>query len=122
MTRNPARSLRALLVLGMVAAAAGAHHYRVAGDEQALYDLAVNIIDEQNAEDPLPMPEEGPEADVEIETFCSYRYILFGEKSGKIRLIIKPREHAPVDKMTPIVYLCEEVDGQWTDIESYSEH
>ena len=121
--RHLPKRLRILFaILAISVSAAAAHTLRLHHDENTLAAYGRAIIEQINAEDPLPVDEAGPEADIELETFCSYAYIIAGKKTGKIRMIIKPRSHAPIQKMTPICYICDYQEGAWHQVESYSEH
>ena len=114
------KRLRGLLVLlGLCALGGVAHYGRVWYYERQLLDIAHELVDEANREDPLPMAEEGPQADVEIRVMCSFAYLVFGPMTGKISLIIKPRAHAPDMNIGGIEYVYVHQDGQWERWESY---
>lgn len=115
--------LRALTaIMALLAAVYIVHTARVWHYENGLRACAMEIIEEVNAEDPIPVSDEGPEADVEVEVTCAFEHILFGEKAGKVRLIVRPRPHAPVQESYAICHIFSYVDGQWKEVESYHEH
>ena len=109
-------------MLFFVMACSAAHSVRVWHYEELLTDLGENLVNETNEADSRPVPEEGPQADVEIEVHVAMEYLVFGELSGKIRLLVTPREHAPIDESFVIAYICVFQDGAWKDVESYHEH
>ncbi len=119
---RPTRLVILCSILALSVTAGAAHFVRVHHDEDTLLEYGRAIVEQANAEDPVPVSEAGPEADVELEAYCSYAYLVAGKKTGKIRMILKPRPHAPVQKMTPICYICDYQEGAWRQVESYSEH
>ncbi|MFO7775151.1 MAG: hypothetical protein R6W89_05075 [Candidatus Hydrogenedentota bacterium] len=115
--------LKVLLVILALCLLGGTfHHGRVMYHENKLTEIGEDIVREINEEDPRPVPEEGPQADVEIEATCAFAYLVFGEMSGKVRLITLPREHAPIDEPYVIAYEFEREDGEWAQTNSYHEH
>jgi hypothetical protein len=113
------RLILLLVVLALVVAGGITHYGRIWYYERQLLRIAQEIVAEANRNDPLPIPEEGPEADVEIKVSCSFAYLLFGPKTGKITLIIKPRPHASNARIRGIVYLYRHDAGAWEKVESY---
>lgn len=113
------RLILLLLVLALVVAGGITHYGRVWYYERQLLRIAQEIVTEANRNDPLPMSAEGPEADVEIKVSCSFAYLLFGPKTGKITLIIKPRPHASNARIRGLVYLYRHDAGAWEEVESY---
>jgi hypothetical protein len=123
--RSRAGLLRAGVLVLLLAALGGGglyQHFRVRHHEALLHDLGREIVAEGNREDPRPMPAEGPEADVAIETTCSWEYLFWGEPTGKVRLVVTPHAHAPVQEPFAICYIYAMEDGQWHNTESYLEH
>ncbi|HIJ66058.1 MAG TPA: hypothetical protein HPP77_08915 [Candidatus Hydrogenedentes bacterium] len=108
-------------VLAVLIAVAAFYHIRTWYYERQLVQLARTLVDEANENDPLPMPEEGPEADVEVKVNCSFDYLIFGPKTGKISLLIKPRAHAPKTYIGGVSYVYRHIDGEWQLEESYHE-
>ena len=124
-TRSRLAKWRLIVLIGVlvcITAAGAAHTVRVRYHEGLLLQLGHEIVEEYNETDPIPVSEEGQEADVEIETHCAFEYLVFGEMSGKIRLIVTPRPHAPVQEEFAIAYICVYEDGKWRYVESYHEH
>lgn len=107
-----------LSLLALMTAAAVAHHVRVAYYERQLERLAQDLIAEINRNDPLPLPEEGPEADVEIRTYCAFSNLVFGEKTGKVVLEVKPRPHARDQHPQQVVYFFAHEKGSWRQTDS----
>lgn len=110
-----------LSILFIVLVAGGAFYVRTWLYEQDLRRLARDIVEEVNREDFLPMPEEGPEAGVEVNVTCSFEYLFFGPATGKITLIIKPRPHAGETRIGGISYVYAYKNGEWVEQESYHE-
>jgi hypothetical protein len=111
-----------LILLGVVATGGAVHAARVHYLEEALIAEAHDIVEQINAEDPLPVPEEGPEANVEFEATCAFKYLVVGEKSGKVSMIVKPRPHAPVQETYVICYTFDYGANGWVQTGSYHEH
>ena len=109
-------------VMAALAALLIVHTGRVWYYEHGLRVCAMSIIEKVNAEDPIPVSEEGPEADVDIEVTCGFEHVVFGEKTGKVRLVVRPRPHAPIQETYAICHIFEYVDGHWEETESYHEH
>ncbi len=109
-------------ILVFVIVCGTAHSLRVRHYEVLLTDLGKDLVHQTNEADPRPVPEEGPQADVEIEVHVAMEYLVFGELSGKIRLLVTPHEHAPIDESFVIAYICVFQNGAWKDVESYHEH
>lgn len=115
--------LKVLLVILALCLVVGTfHHGRVMYHENELTEIGKDIVREINEEDTRPMPEEGPQADVEIEATCAFEYLVFGDMSGKVRLITIPRDHAPIDEPYVIAYEFVRENGQWEQTHSYHEH
>ena len=106
-------------VLGVVAAAGAVHRGQIVYYERQLRSIAHALVEEANENDPRPVPELGPEADVEIDVTCSFEHLFYGEKTGKIILYIKPRAHAPETTIGSIEYVYVHRDGEWQLVESY---
>jgi len=109
-------------ICAVLAVVGVAHYARTWYHERQLTQLAYSIIDDTNCEDPLPLSEFGPEADVEIQVTCSYKYLLFGDMTGKITLTALPRPHAPIRERVGISYIYAYDNGAWKSVESYGEH
>lgn len=119
---EPAGGKRLTLLLTLLSLTAGggiAHYGRTWYYERQLLRIAQEIVEEVNRTDPLPVPEEGPEAEVDIKVICSYDYLLFGPKTGKITLIIKPRPHARNRGISRIEYTYRHIGGAWKQVESW---
>ncbi len=114
------RMLVGLLLFVLVGGSA--HSLRVRHHEKLLVELGKTLVNQTNERDERPIPEEGPEADVAIEVHFAQEYLVFGEKSGKIRLLVTPREHAKVKDPFVIAYLCTFEKGKWKEVESHHEH
>ena len=115
--------LKVLLVIMVLCLVGGTvHHGRVMHYENELTEIGENIVHEINEQDPRPVPEEGPQADVEIEATCAFAYLVFGDMSGKVRLITIPREHAPIQEPYVIAYEFVRENGEWAQTHSYHEH
>lgn len=113
------RRLTLLLAVFVLLAVFGTvHHVRTWYYERQLLQLGRGIVQEGNRTDPFPMPAEGPEADVAIKVNCSFAYLFFGPKSGKVTLIIRPRPHARETGVGGITYLYQHEGGEWRLVES----
>ncbi len=108
-----------LLAIGMGAVA---HVVRVAHHEERLTEIGHEIVEQYNEDDPRPVPEIGPEADVEIMAKCLFEHVVFGEMRGIVRLVATPRSHAPVDEKFVITHEYVYEDGAWRFANSYLEH
>jgi hypothetical protein len=115
---------RLILLLGvliLVAAVGAFHHLRTWYYERELMQMAKAIVDDYNANDPVPVSPEGPEADVDVNVTASRQYLLFGPMTGKITLTIIPRPHAPDLRIGGVSYVYDRVGDEWKLIESYHE-
>jgi hypothetical protein len=110
------------LVLVLLLGAGVFQRVRVAHHEATLRNLGREIVAEQNRFDGRPMPPQGPEAEVVIETTCSWEYLFWGDPVGKVRLVVTPNPHAPAQEPFAICYIYEFADGEWYNTESYLEH
>ena len=106
-------------VLSLVIVAGALHKVRVWRFERELEQIGLEQIEEQNKTDPLPVPEEGPEADVEIIVTCAFENIFFGNAVGKVTLIVQPRSHAPNQDTQELSYVYARDGDGWRLIESY---
>ena len=106
-------------ILGLCVLGYGAHWIRVQHYERQLVEIANGLVDEANREDPLPMPEAGPEADVEIQVMCRFEYLVVGKPHGRINLILHPRAYAPETGLSGIEYLYVRENGAWRQTDSY---
>lgn len=125
MKQNKLAVWRLRMLVGLllfVLAGGAAHSLRVRHHEKLLVELGIALVNQTNERDDRPIPEEGPEADVEIEVHFAQEYLVFGEKSGKIRLLVTPNEHAKVKQPFVIAYLCAFENGKWKEVESHHEH
>jgi len=123
---GPARGLHwrltVLLAIMVALAVAGVVHLDVVRYYEAqLHDIAVGLVEAENAADKEPLSEQGPEAWVEIDTTVSFAYVLFGEKTGKITLTIHPYPHAKVQDLGGISYIYAHEGGEWKQEMSYHE-
>ena len=116
---NPKRLIGLVSVLVIVAVFAGWHVWRVARYTRQLVRIGHELVEEENRNDPRPMPAEGPEADVEVSASCTFAYLVFGSVTGKVTLTIKPRPHAPYTRIGGVAYEYRRVDGAWESTESY---
>ncbi len=108
-------------VFAVVCVGAAAHSVRVYLYEQELLALGEEIIAKYNEEDGPPGPE-GPDADVHIDTFCEFEYVVFGDLTGRVRLVATPRPHAPIQEEFVIAYEFARKNGEWEERSSYHEH
>lgn len=110
-----------LAILATVAAFAVVHYVQIWYYERQLMRIAADLIEETNREDPIPVSELGPEADVDIDVTCSFGYLVFGKATGKITLLVKPRPHAPTQQVQEIAYVYALEPGGWKSVESYGD-
>ncbi len=121
MSVKPNTRLQVLVaILGVCVAGAVVHYSRVWYFERQLLVIGHQIVDGYNEEDDyLPLPDQGAQAVVRIETTCSFAYLVFGEKTGKITLHVDARSHAPETGLGGLTYVYSHVEGEWQMVESY---
>ncbi len=107
-------------VLSLVIVAGALHKVRVWRLERELEQIGLEQIEEQNRADPIPVPAEGPEADVEVVATCTFENVFFGNAVGKVTLVVQPRSHTPNQDVQEISYVYARDDDGWRLIESYS--
>lgn len=107
--------------LAVIIAGGAVYYGRVWYYERQLMQIAHEIIEEDNRQDPAPVGPEGPEADVSISVVCSFDHLVYGKKTGKIIMITMPRAHAADQRPVKLAYIYAHEDGIWREVESYSD-
>lgn len=96
----------------------GMHTGRVWYFEGQLRHIADDIMAEEWAD--LAPSIEDRESDIDVNVNCTFAYLVFGEKTGKIALIVRPRPNARSQQTHEVAYLYTYDTYGWTRIESFA--
>jgi hypothetical protein len=118
--RRIRQAVLAGLLLAVVALAA-LYYGRTLYYENQLETIADELVARANEDELMPFAPEGSGAELRVETTCTFEYLVFGEPSGKITLVIHPDPDRQPERVGGVSFIYAREGGEWVQRESYHE-